>query len=628
MLDWIRSILTGGPSPDPGGIADGGDSLVEYLLEQVAPDEGEENPRSVFDAYRRLPPAERADRLPDLYLRFEQRLVQQEQSSVESRRLLRRRVADRFPAITEREPLRPIFQEPARQEVLLARAFLIDVIDRTRDQLGFTHRGLREWLEEVPEGGVPPDPYADADAAPRTDGARLALLEGVAERLFADLEERVGEAAERILDASYQDLADRYGGLETFPIVVRLLPRSLLDSKKLQLLSFSEAGDRLETIRAELSAASRELRRTRAELEAVLDTAGEGIITLDQTGRIVLANQEVEHLWGVEVEQVNGQPVSSLFTLEDRPSDAGLEPPKWFIEHRLPSLLERPQELEARREDGSTFPAEARANKTWIHDRLFYTCSVRDVTRQKEYERGLIEALEQAEEMSRLKTTLLTNMSHEIRTPLTSILGFAELLEEESDCEHEFVGYITSGGRRLLQTLNSVLDLAKLEAGEWEMSREPVDLGSVLEEMVPLFEPQAREAGLTFRVVGADENVRARADGEAIRRIAQNLISNAIKFTEGGSVEVEAGTAERPYLRVRDTGIGMSEETQEEIFQAFRQESTGMSRIYEGTGLGLTIVEKLTGLLGADLELESAKGEGTVFTVYFEPVVEEKAEAG
>lgn len=628
MLDWIRSILRSGSSSDLRDLADGEDSLVEYLVEQVAPDEGEENPRSVFDAYRRLPAAERADRLPELYLRFEQRLVQQEHSSVESRRLLRRRVADRFPAVTEREPLRLIFQEPARQEVLLAREFLMSVLDRTRDQLGFTHTSLRGWLEQVPEGGLPPESYAEVDGAPRTDGAWLTLLERVAEQFFAELEERVGEAAERILDVTYQVLADRYGGLETFPIVVRLLPRSLLDSKKLQLLSFSEAGDRLETIRAELSAASRELKRTRAELEAVLDTAGEGIITLDQTGRIVLANQEVERLWGLEIDEVNGQPVSSLFTLEDLPSDAELEPPEWFIEHRLPSLLERPQELEAQRADGSTFPAEARANKTWIHDRLFYTCSVRDVTRQKEYERGLIEALEQAEEMSRLKSTLLTNMSHEIRTPLTSILGFAELLEEESDCEHEFVGYITSGGRRLLQTLNSVLDLAKLEAGEWEMTRKPVNLGSVADEMIPLFEPQAREAGLTFRVVGADDGVRARADGEAIRRIAQNLISNAIKFTEAGSVEVGVGTSERPYLRVRDTGIGMNEETQEEIFHAFRQESTGMSRIYEGTGLGLTIVEKLTDLLGAELELESAKGEGTEFTVYFDPVAEEKTEVG
>ena len=250
-----------------------------------------------------------------------------------------------------------------------------------------------------------------------------------------------------------------------------------------------------------------------------------------------------------------------------------------------------------------------------------------DVTEQKHRERELQEAKEEAEAAARLKSAMLANMSHEIRTPLTSVMGFAEVLADEGaeGDVRRFAGLIAQSGRRLEKTLSSVLALSKLEAGVYELDLESVDLGQVVEETTRMLESKVEAAGLTLQVQVPDGGAEGWWNEGALARIVENLLENAIKFTpEGGHVDVRVDeTPGATVLEVADTGIGMDPEQVPGLFQPFKQESEGMEREYEGAGLGLSIVKRLTEAHGGAVDVETAKGEGTCFTVRF-PHMEKK----
>lgn len=243
--------------------------------------------------------------------------------------------------------------------------------------------------------------------------------------------------------------------------------------------------------------------------------------------------------------------------------------------------------------------------------------SAREVTERKQHERALVEAKERAEEASRLKSAMLANMSHEIRTPLTSISGFSELLSERLEGEAaQFNERIRRSSRRLMKTLNSVLELSRLEAGRDAFVCESLPLRRVAKETVELLRPQAEEKGVVLKT-DLLEAAEGRWNESAVNRIAENLIENAVKFTPAeGQVEVRVRTeGADAVLEVEDTGIGISEAAQDEIFKAFKQESEGLRREYEGSGLGLSIVERLVDRMQGTIEVHSEKGEGSRFVV-------------
>ncbi len=238
--------------------------------------------------------------------------------------------------------------------------------------------------------------------------------------------------------------------------------------------------------------------------------------------------------------------------------------------------------------------------------------------RQAQYREELIEAKEEAEEMNRLKSAFLANMSHEIRTPLTSIIGFAEVLNEQDLGDaNRFSELIEKSGTQLLETINSVLDLSKLEAGSMQPSFSPVELTELLNETVALFEARAEEEGVHFHATLPDPPVQATLDQGALQRILHNLLSNALKFTdEGGSVTLRA--REKPesvVMEVEDTGIGIDPDFVPDLFEPFHQESSGTTRTHEGTGLGLSVTKQLIELMHGTIDVESTKGVGTCFTV-------------
>ncbi len=257
--------------------------------------------------------------------------------------------------------------------------------------------------------------------------------------------------------------------------------------------------------------------------------------------------------------------------------------------------------------------------------KVVYNGFLLDITERKHAEQALRASKEEAEKTSQVKTAMLANMSHEVRTPLTSILGFSELLESNLEGHlQKFAQRTHESSHRLLETLESVLQLSKLEAGATRLSREEVELRSVVEDTVGLLEPRAGEKSIVVDVRGPEEPVVGDWNENAIGRISRNLIENAIKFTPaGGRVEVGGGgvgwgveeEGDDALLWVEDTGIGIEESHIPEIFQAFRQESEGIRKEYQGSGLGLSIVDHLVKEFGGTIEVSTEKGEGTCFRV-------------
>jgi signal transduction histidine kinase len=281
--------------------------------------------------------------------------------------------------------------------------------------------------------------------------------------------------------------------------------------------------------------------------------------------------------------------------------------------------------------------------------------NIRDVTDQRRRREELVQAKEAAEEAARLKTAMLANMSHEVRTPLTSIIGFAEILAD-AGLEQPHAGFarqIYESGQRLQETLDTMLDLSRLEAGAVSPRPAAVDVAGLVTEVVREWEEQALRHDVDLTMDREEDLPPLSAGEKALRRVVTNLLANAIKFAPaGGSVRVclrrerppsggvprstetdgpdgEAGSsdpgtrapdprdrAERVVVEVEDTGIGMEPSfAEEKAFEAFQQESVGTDREYEGTGLGLTIVDRYADLLGATVSISTRKGEGTTVTV-------------
>ncbi len=253
----------------------------------------------------------------------------------------------------------------------------------------------------------------------------------------------------------------------------------------------------------------------------------------------------------------------------------------------------------------------------------------RDISERKAYEIELKAAKEKAEEMNRLKSSFLANMSHELRTPMIGILGFSELLKDDIKNQYhkDMASTIYSSGKRLLETLNLLLDLARLESNKQEILFKKVNIGQLIKEVLKNFEGFAISKNLYIKTI-IKENIYSNLDERIFIQIVNNLVNNALKFTDHGGIFIEVNSemssnSSWSIIKIEDTGIGIPKASLDIIFEEFRQVSEGYNRHFEGTGLGLTLTKKSVELMNGNISVESKLGKGSTFMVKF-PLVEQE----
>lgn len=333
-----------------------------------------------------------------------------------------------------------------------------------------------------------------------------------------------------------------------------------------------------------------------ARLVNALESSDEGVILLDAGGRIVLSNSQVMAFF---------PDLASQFT-------AGARLPA-----KLAAAVAQPTG-EIHLFDGRWL----RLSRSAANDGGSVIIGS-DITLLKERESVLREAKEQAEAASRSKSEFLANMSHELRTPLNAVLGFSEIIRDAImgpvDARYqEYANDIYTAGRHLLSLINDVLDLSKIEVGRLELQEETVNVGEVVDACRRIIEGRAKEAGLELEVNTSSDIPPIRADDRRLKQIVLNLLSNSVKFTPaGGRIGVSARMSPRGEVQilVSDSGIGMRDEDIALALEPFRQLDGALNRRYEGTGLGLPLVQRLVQLHGGSLGIESAPGVGTTITL-------------
>lgn len=346
---------------------------------------------------------------------------------------------------------------------------------------------------------------------------------------------------------------------------------------------------------------------------AVVEQASDGIYLLDaESLRFLDANPAFCRMAGRTIDQLKRKVVTDFVVAPpDAASDEGVHAFRGRHAHVTEGIL--------RREDGTMSHVELHIDRIHYADREVLSVVVHDISSRKEYEERLVKAKENAEEISSFKTSLLANMSHEIRTPLSSILGWTTVLNDEVPAnQRELIKLIEQSGRRLHNTLDSVLELAQLDANTKKLHPILVDVSEEVRSVACLARSQAESKGIAFSLDVQEEPAWTQLDVSCLRRVLNHVIDNAIKFTDSGSVSLKVGTAESVvHIEIVDTGVGISEEFLPSIFEEFKQESAGLDRDHEGNGLGLAITRRLVDLLGGTIDVQSRRGKGTTFSIAF-----------
>jgi PAS domain S-box-containing protein len=515
--------------------------------------------------------------------------------------------------------------------------FGIEAVPITKFEIDSAYQG-QEGLAKLEQSLAEGRPYAmafvDVRMPPGWDGVETITRLW---RVYPNLQVVVCTAYS---DYSWNDIQRRLGQSENLLILKKPFDNieviQLAHALTRKWLVSGQAQARLEDLdrmvaqrTAELQAANHWIEMQYAEKAAaeaafrtVFESSPIGITLSGLNGCFVDVNPAMEKLMGVPRASVIGHDPVELGWIADR---EGFE--------MIRRALDEGREVDSQELTYSNTKLEKRTGLLWARRVMIAEvghslCFVLDISERKRMEQELVQARLGADAAAQAKGEFLANMSHEIRTPLYGILGLSSLLEEESLPDHlrPMMGLIRTSGEVLRRVLDDVLDFSKIDSGKLELEENPFDLRACLEWSFELFRKAAADKNLEYSL-RLDDKLPARVSGDAtrLRQVAANLMSNAVKFTHRGSVEMVAQLAEmappngRHLIRisVRDTGIGIPENRIDRLFQSFSQVDPSTNRRYGGTGLGLAICKRLVEMMGGDIRVESRVGEGTTFEFTF-----------
>jgi PAS domain S-box-containing protein len=357
------------------------------------------------------------------------------------------------------------------------------------------------------------------------------------------------------------------------------------------------------------------------KFQSFLESVPDAIIIVNKEGNIQYSNTQTEILFGYDKDEIIGNKIELL--MPSRFKEAHQHHRQGYIANPKVRKMGEGMQLFATHKDQTEFPVEISLSKLDTEEGFLVCASIRDVSKQKQIEKELTEAIIKAENAVKSKQQFLSNMSHEIRTPMNAIIGFTKVIlkTDLTPKQKEYLSAIKMSGDTLIVLINDILDLAKVDAGKMVFEKTPFKLSLSISTMLHLFETKIQEKNIEL-IVKYDQNIPEVLVGDAIRlhQIILNLVSNAVKFTSHGKITVgvrkltednENITIE---FSVADTGIGIETKKIDKIFENFQQAHSQTSRIFGGTGLGLAIVKQLVEAQGGSIQVESEVDKGSTFS--------------
>ncbi|HUJ28505.1 MAG TPA: ATP-binding protein [Myxococcales bacterium] len=356
-----------------------------------------------------------------------------------------------------------------------------------------------------------------------------------------------------------------------------------------------------------------------ASAAQLVESAPDAMVIVDREGRIVLVNRQTEQLFGYGREELLGREVEMLVSARARLG----HPPLRELFFRSPSarVMGAGLDIFVARKDGREFPVEIALSLLQMDARPVAVAAIRDATERHRLNGELEAQTRRAEQASRMKSDFLASMSHELRTPLNGIIGFSQLMADGkvgplTDRQREYLNDVLTSAHHLMQLINDVLDLAKIESGKMEFRPEPVDLRRLADEVRSVLLALAANKRISVSIDVSENLATVILDPARLKQVLYNYLSNAIKFTpEGGEVRLrflpEAGDHFR--IEVEDTGIGIEQGDLARLFGHFEQLDTGPARKYQGTGLGLALTRRVVEAQGGMVGARSTPGKGSVF---------------
>ena len=360
-----------------------------------------------------------------------------------------------------------------------------------------------------------------------------------------------------------------------------------------------------------------------ASYAKLLDSTPDAIVIANQTGHVVLANTHAHTLFGYPPGELVGQPVETL--LPERLRQVHVAHRHAYRAQPRTRAMGMGLELHGRRKDGSEFPVEISLCPLEVNGDAMVMSAIRDITDRKRIQRELEQKNAELAAANHAKDTFLANMSHELRPPLHGIIGYTGTLLMRlpgalNDEQQDQLRTVRASAHHLLELINELLDVARLNAGRTEFHLTEQDIGAIALDVVAALRPQAETKGLALELKLPEAPLFARTDARALRQILINLVGNAIKFTGEGSVLLAARRSDGVdpdalELSVADTGPGIADEDRERIFQPFERLADRIDPATEGTGLGLYLSLRLAEQLGGAIRVEPREPRGSVFVL-------------
>lgn len=420
------------------------------------------------------------------------------------------------------------------------------------------------------------------------------------------------------------DLVDAFNKIDPrFPGNIRLPFSEKHSGNELDCLAHS-GNQFLQSIEDHLSQRNRaeaSLKASEDHLRSIFEMAVDAIVTIDDKGLVQSFNRAAIRIFDYTPEEVIGNNVSMLMPDPYRSNhDTYLEN---YAQTGEAKIIGIGREVVGRRKGGELFPMKLAVSKNISGYKTGFTGIVRDISMEKEAELKVLEAKEAAEKANQAKSEFLSSMSHELRTPLNAVIGFAQLLELNvreplTVTQQENVDHIMKGGHHLLNLINDLLNLAKIEEGKLELLIQPVNPTVALNDCLAVAESMARQRSISVVKRWHDQEVPLiNSDLKGLKQVMLNLLSNAVKYNQNGgtvTVSIEKTTGGMLRIEVTDTGSGIAKKDQERVFEPFDRLGREATNI-EGTGVGLAITKKLLETMGGLIDFESEVGKGSTFWV-------------